>query len=481
MARLWFSKFITYKYRYPIGYGLIVVLFVALLLVAGMFVPGGMSQGETDNFIRTASIDLQNHETLAIPNMPFSTLQRASMELFGPSMFAFKLPALLCAFITGISAVLLLRRWFKPNIAVLATVILVTTGQFLYVAQSGVGSIMYIMWSVLLLLAATMITSSQRHKRFWKLAFFTIMPLSLYTPLSIYLVLAIFSAGILHPHVRYVLKRMPRTHLIILTIYSLLIIAPLGYLVARYPHLGLQLLGVPETWPPDVWQNLKILVQQYLNFMNPQSGVLMTPVLGLGSIALILLGIWQLFTIRYTARSYTLTAWIVLLLPILLINPIFTSVTFVPLLLLLASGLSYLLRKWYDMFPLNPYARFVGIVPLAILVSGLVVTGTGRYFDGYRYDPDTANSFNSDITLYNEHVNDKGISQLVVSKDELPLYTALAKYDDKTPPRIVTTAPASGTFAATRKAHVTVRNARITHIVTTDNSRNADRFYIYNK
>lgn len=481
MARLWFSKFITYKYRYPIGYGLIIVFFIALLIIAGLFVPGGLSQGETDNFVRTASMDLQNHETLAISNMPFDALQRASMELFGPSTFAFKLPALLCAFVTGIGAVLLLRRWFKPNIAVLATVILVTTGQFLYVAQSGTGSITYIMWSVWLLLAATMITSSPRHKRFWKLAFFTIMPLSLYTPLSIYLVLAIFSAGILHPHVRYVLKRMPRPHLIALTVYSLLIIAPLGYLVARYPYLGLQLLGAPETWPPDLWENLKVLVQQYLNFINPQSGVLMTPVLGLGSIALILLGVWQLFTIRYTARSYTLTAWIVLLLPVLLINPMFTSVTFVPLLLLLASGLSYLLRKWYDMFPLNPYARFVGIVPLAILVSGLVVTGTGRYFDGYRYDPDTANSFNRDIALYNEHINSKGIPKLVVSKDEFKFYTALVRYDHKTPPLIMTTTPANGNFAATREAHKTVRDARVTRIVTTDDSRNADRFYIYNK
>lgn len=481
MAQLWFSKFTTYKYRYQIGYGLIVISFIALLIIAGLFVPGGLSQNETENFARTAALDLQDHTTLAIPNMPFDTLQRISLEIFGPTIFAFKLPALICAFITGIGAVLLLRRWFKPNIAVLATIIVITTGQFLYVAQSGTGAIMYIMWSVWLLLAATLITTSERHKQFWKIAFFTIMPLSLYTPLSIYLVLAIFSAGILHPHVRYVLKKMPRPHLISLSGYSLVIVAPLVYLVARDPYLGLQLLGAPDTWPPNLWENAQTLGQQYLNFTNPQSGVLMTPVLGLGSIALILLGAWQIFTVRYTARSYTLTAWIILLLPVLIVNPAFTSITFVPLLLLLASGLSYLLRQWYDMFPLNPYARFVGYVPLAILVAGLVVTGTGRYFDGYRYDPDTASSFSRDIALYNAHINSKGISKLVVTKDEFAFYIALARYDDKTPPLIMTTTPASGTFAATRSAHMNVRDAQITQIITTDNSRDADRFYIYKK
>lgn len=481
MARLKLSDFLSYRFRYQIGYGLIILLFISLLVVAGLYVPGGLSQGETRTFVQTAALDMQDPATLSVPNLPFFMAQRASMEIFGPSTFAFKLPALICAFVTGIGAVLLLRRWFRPNIAVLATVIMITTGQFLYVAQSGTASITYIMWSVWLLLAATMITTSVKHKRLWKLLFFTVMPLSLYTPLSFYLVLAIFSAGILHPHVRYVLKRMPRPHLIILTLYSLVIAAPLGFLISKNPQLGLDLLGAPETWPPDLWQNVKILVQQYLNFINPLSGVLMTPVLGLGSIALIMIGAWQLFTIRYTARSYTLTAWIVLLLPVLIVNPMFTSITFVPLLLLLASGLGYLLRQWYGIFPRNPYARFVGIVPLTILVAGLVVTGVGRYFDGYRYDPGTASSFNHDVSLYNKHINTKGIPQLVVSEDELPFYIALAKYDHKTPPRITTTAPNTGTFAATRAAHKNIQDAEINRIITTDDSSDADRFYIYEK
>lgn len=482
MAKFQLSDFFTYKYRYQIGYGLTVLLFIALLAVAGLYVPGGLSKGEMASFVQTASLDRETPTSLAIPNLPFAIVQRASMELFGPSIFAFKLPALICAFVAGVGAVLLLRRWFRPNIAILATVIMITTGQFLYVAQSGSASITYIMWSVWLLLAATMITSSPRHKRFWKVLFFIVMPLSLYTPLSIYLVLAIFSAGILHPHVRYVLKRMPRSHLITLTVMSLVIVTPLGYLLAIKPQLLLQLLGAPASWPPNLWANLKILVQQYLNFISPQSGVLMTPVLGLGSIALILIGVWQLFAIRYTARSYTLTAWLLLLFPILLINPVFTSVTFVPLLLLLASGLGYLLREWYGMFPRNPYARFVGIVPLTILVAGLVVTGTNRYFDGYRYDPETASSFNNDVTLYNTHINSQNIPKLVVTRSELPFYIALIRFDHKTPPLILTKQPSGKTvFAATREAHKTIKDAEISTIVTTDVSRDSDRFYIYNK
>jgi len=480
MTRLLFSKFLTYRFRYQIGYSLVVLIFIALLIVAGTHVPGGLSESERTQFVETAAMDLQNANTFAIPNMPFFVMQRLSLETFGPTEFAFKLPALVAAFFAGIGAVFLLRRWFRPNIAVLATIIMITTGQFLYIAQAGTGTITYILWSVWLLLAATMITTSPHHKRLWKLLFFIIMPLSLYTPLSIYLVVAILSAGLLHPHVRYVLKQMPPIHLLLLFSISLSIAAPLIYLLFINPSLMLNLLGIPAVWPTDIWINLQILSQQYLNFMTPESGTLMTPVLGLGSIALILLGIWQQFTIRYTARSYTLVAWILLLIPILVINPEFSSVAFVPLLLLLASGLSFLLRFWYDMFPRNPYARFVGIVPLSILVAGLVLTGLSRYFDGYRHDPVTASSFNHDIALYNEHIRNKNIGKLVVTNEELPFYMALISYDENPPLVLNNVTPAEGEFAATRAAHERI-DLVPTRIITTATSENADRFYIYKK
>ena len=251
----------------------------------------------------------------------------------------------------------------------------------------------------------------------------------------------------------------------------------------KRPELGLELLGAPASWPPDLWQNIKILFQQYFNFIDPRSGVLMTPVLGLGSIALLLLGAWQLFTVRYTARSYTLTAWVVLLLPILLINPSFTSVTFVPLLLILASGLSYLLRSWYSIFPRNPYARFVGMVPLTILVAGLVVTGLGRYFDGYRYDPETAGNFSHDLSLLNTYVatRSSGTVVLQVTKSEEPFYHAVAMYYDSPSVIVTHNNPSNATdYIATRAAHrATPDETRISRIVTTDDSNASDRFYIY--
>ena len=479
MGKTLITDFFIYKWRYVIGYVLIVIAFIALLLFAGLYVPGGLSASEIKTVANSVPLSLNEPSSLAVVNAPFYAVQKLLIDFLGVTTFSVKILSLVCAFITGIGAVFLLRRWYRPNIAVLAAVIMITTGQFLYVAQLGTASITYIMWPVWLLLAATMITSSVKHKRFWKVLFFILMPLSLYTPLSIYLVLAIISAAILHPHVRHVLKRMSFVHLSGLLLMSLIVVAPLAYLIYLKPDLGWQLLGSPEQWPPNILANLQTLAQQYFNFISPQSGTLMTPVMGLGSIALICLGAWQLFKTRYTARSYTLTAWTILLVPVLMINPLYTSITFVPFLLLLASGLNYLLRSWYKMFPLNPYARIAGLLPLVILVTGLVVSGIDRYVYGYHYDPNTASSFSRDLTLLNYQVRKGDATTLVVTSNERPFYDAVAKYNNGAPLTITTDAPAAGSFAATRDAHKKLDTQTIERIVTTGYTKDADRFYIY--
>lgn len=472
-----------YRKRYIIGYGIVFLGFAALLYFAGTTVPGGLSVSEQNAFVRSAGLDLEDPSTFAITSVPFYAAQRAALELLGPSVFSIKLWGLIFALVTGVGAVLLLRRWFRPNIALLSAAIMITTGQFIYVAQSGTPSITYIMWPLWLLLTATMITTSQRHRRFWKILFFVIAPLSLYTPLNIYLVLAIISAGLIHPHVRYVLRRMSRPHLALLVAMSLIIVSPLIYLVTHNPALIGQLLGLPSSWPPHIIDNAKTLAQQYFNFAHPESTSLMTPILGLGSMTLIALGMWRLFKIRYTARSYTLVTWMILLIPVLLINPMYTNAAFVPLLILLAMGLEFLLRSWYGIFPRNPYARFVGLVPLVVLVGGLVFSGLSRYFDGYQYDPATASYFSNDLTLLDEQVRHDSTTTLVVAPDELAFYSAVAhvgKQDDRNKLTVVTqlSGRPTGKLAATHAAHNRV-GYPIDRIITTDKSNDADRFYTY--
>jgi len=477
------GKYITdyflYKRRYVLGYGAIGLAVIGLLLIAGLYVPGGLTKGEMESTVISSGLSLETFDSAAIINLPYHLLQRLSFEIFGINNLSIKLPSLILATATIIGILLLLRRWFRGNVALLTTVLVVTTGQLLFIAQSGTPSIMYIFTSVWILLTALLISRRVVWSGGWKAVLFIVAAISLYTPLSIYILLALLSAVALHPHLRYLVRRLSKVKVGLAALCALVLAAPLIYAIIKQPHIGLTLLGVPET-QPNLWDNGIKILQQYLDFITPSSGELITPIYGLGPMLLVILGALRLVTTKYTARSYIISAWVILLLPVVLINPNFVSVTFVPVVLLMAMGIDILLGNWYKLFPRNPYARVVGLVPLAILIGGMVVSGIDRYAYGYHYDPQTTSHFSRDLPLVNAELNDKdrGQATLVVGKEETSFYTAVAHHHENVVVNPPQADPATKTVIVSNAAnHDTTIG--LTRIITDRASENADRLYIY--
>jgi len=470
MATRDFSKYFLYRWRYVIGYSLIGLLLAALLLFAGLYLPGGLSQAEMNSVVRSASLAVSDPSSLAIANLPYYALQAGIFALFGVSIFTIKLPSLIIALVSAVGLVILLRRWFKPNIAVLSSLIAISTGQFLYIAQSGTPSVLYIFWPIALLLLGTQITRVKRFRMLWKVLFVMVAALSLYTPLSIYPLIAIVLAITLHPHLRNVVRRLKKTRLAIVSIIFLILITPLVWLISTTPQLGLTLLGVPTTWPPDLGVNTLTVLKQYFLFWEPSTTEVMTPVFGLGSVLLILLGVYRLVRTRETTRSYLIIFWIVCLMPVLILNPLFTTVTFIPSVLMLAAGLTSLISYWYRLFPLNPYARIVGLIPIVILVGALVTSGLARYVYGYHYAPQVAPLFSQDLALL-----PKDTRELVVSDTEKPFYSAIASYRDDIS---VVSRPTADSFVVTQQARASFEGYEVKQIITNSRTDNSNRLYI---
>ncbi len=470
MATRDFSNYFLYRWRYVIGYGIIGLLLAALLVFAGLYLPGGLSQSEMSSVVKSATLSFHDLSSLAVPNLPYYALQAGILSIFGATLFTIKLPSLILALCSAVGLVILLRRWFKPNIAVLASLIAITTGQFLFIAQSGTPSVLYIFWPIALLLLGTQITRVKRFRLIWKLLFVICAALSLYTPLSIYPLFAVFLAIIFHPHLRNVVRRIPNTQLIIAGALFALLVAPLVWLSVTTPGLGLRLLGVPTTWPPDIAANAMTLLKQYFLFWESSASEVMTPVFGLGSALLVGLGMYRLIRTRDTTRSYLIIFWIICLVPVLLLNPSFTTVTFIPSVLMLAAGLTSLISYWYRLFPLNPYARILGLIPIVVLVAVLITTGLARYIYGYHYNPQVVPLFSNDLALI-----PKDTKQIMVDDSEHDFYAAIAHYkEDFT----VTTAPTEPSFVMTRSARQAVKGYTVSEIITNGRSTDADRFYV---
>lgn len=474
MAAKDITNFFIYRWRYIAGYSAIALLLAGLLLFAGLYVPGGLSPEEMRATVRSDALSFSDASTFSITSLPYYLLQAGFFHFFGVHDLTIKAPSLIFALLSAIGLIILLRRWFKPNIAVLTSLIAITTGQFLFIAQSGTPSILYVFWPIALLLLGTQVTRTKKRRFIWKLLFAAAAALSLYTPLSIYPLIAVVLAISLHPHLRAIVRRLSRVRVAISASLAALILAPLGYLIVLTPRLGLSLLGVPTLSTPNIPENLITLLRQFFLFWEPSTTTLMTPVFGIGSVLIIGLGIYRLIRTSDTTKSYLIIIWALLLLPILVLNPTFTSVTFVPSVLLLAAGLTSLIAHWYRLFPLNPYARIAGLIPIVILVATLIGSGLDRYVYGYHYSPTTATNFSKDLSLIPDDTK-----KMVVAKDELPFYQAVANHRDSL---LVTTVPQSDEFTATRAARNSVKgDYEVAKIITTSYSNNSDRLYIYKK
>jgi hypothetical protein len=479
------TDYLLYRWRYILGYVIIGLIIASLLLLAGLHVPGGLTQEEMQSTVESHSLSATSLDAFtptSVINLPYNLLQRVSTEVLGVSNFSIKLPSLLLGALSAFGMILLLQMWFRRNVAVLTTVLIITTGQFLFVTQNGTPSIVYIFWSVWLLVAAMMISRQAKYMGLWKIVLFSVAALSLYTPLSIYIIVALASAVILHPHLRFLVRRLLKARIKIATasFCALLALAPLIYGIVKEPSIGMTLLGIPEVMP-DITNNLFILLKQYFSFATPVAGVVMSPIYSLGSMVLIVLGIIRLTTTNYTARSYIITAWAVLLLPVLLINPDFSTITFVPAMLLMAMGINTLLRSWYQLFPKNPYARIAGLIPLTILIGGMFISGISRYVYNYTYNPSTVSYFSQDLPLINSQLDkkDRVTTTLFVSAQERPFYEIVAgQYGNVS---VVSERPAtqSPLTIVSHSAHQTDPITAPTSIITSARSANADRFYIY--
>lgn len=470
MAAFDITSLYLYKWRYIIGYGVIGIVLITLLLIAGLLLPGGISVTEQLAVIRSDSLTFTNLNSFAIVSLPFYILQECSITLFGVSDFSIKLPSLILGLLSAIGLIFLLSRWFPRNIAVLASFIAITTGQFLFISQNGTSSILYVFWPVTLLLLGVLISRSSKYVFMWKVLFFIAAALSLYTPLSIYPLFAMVLAGFLHPHLRNIIRRLSKIRLMLAIVVGLIIISPLIYGIFTDPSLALKLLGVPAKFP-DFIANIVTVGKQYFDFWHPSSSTLMMPVFGLGSMLLIVYGAYRVIRTSNTTQSYLIMTWLICLIPVLIINPTFTSVIFTPLVLLLTIGLQSLVRYWYRLFPNNPYARVAGLLPLMVLVLALVSSGLDRYVYGYYYQPQTTRNFNNDLQIL-----PKKTSLLVVTPDELAFYQVVAHHNkDLT----VSTTPTGTQFTATHNAFQPYPGYTIAQIVTSNDRTDSDRFYIY--
>ena len=145
-----------------------------------------------------------------------------------------------------------------------------------------------------------------------------------------------------------------------------------------------------------------------------------------------------------------------------------------PLAILIAHGLKYLLEKWYGLFPENPYARVAAIVPLTILFAIMLVPGLLQYVYGYRYNPNIANEFRYDLAILRENLTD----EVLIVKENYDFYKIL---EDSTEIIVVDSfdSPYLSNHFAVLYGTAEGEEYQLEQIITSPMKENSDIIYLY--
>lgn len=486
------KDYMLYKLRFWIGYGALLIILASVLVFAALYVPGGFTPDEQASALRSASLSLSHPETLLVVDLPYHALQRLSISVFGLSSFSVTLPSLLFGLLAAIGIVLVISRRFSHTVGILTGGIITISAFFISLAATGAPTIMMVFWPVALLTIASFGVNRRKLHPAAVYIGSVVAALSLFTPFSIYILLALFIGGLLHPHIRYLFRKTPTEAIwtgAVVIAAALGIIAYGAYrdialltdLVYRSSHFSLNILA-----------NTILIGTQLVDFSSTSTTNtgLLAPVFGLSALTLAGVGVYSLAYWRHSVVSYIVFSWTLMLIPILLLNPTSLALLIVPLTFLVAAGSNYLLRYWYKLFPRNPYARVFALMPVTILFACIILSGVTRYFYAFHYYAPLANAPSHDTSLVEQELRDHPSATLLVAPSEKPWYrlyldsnhldnVALTDSTD----RLLRTGSLTDDVIATKASNLTTSGALLPSRVTawSNYEGSSDRLYIYKK
>lgn len=467
----------TNRYRYAFIGIIFGALLIGLMLTA-YTINNQLNRVEQNAAVRSVNLPLKERPD-SLVNIPYHTLQKISLKLFDATIPAIKLPSLLIAVVVGVGLVFLLRRWLmRPSIALITSLIAITNVQFLYLASTGTPSIMLLFWPLCLFLVGLKLVRFKK-SALWALLVATLVGLSVYTPFMIYILLAMLILAIWHPRLRLLLKTMPRKYLFA----GIGIVAILWLPLAFYPQdIGI-LAGKSEQVMTlgNLRHNAAEVIKSFVVFWYPtMTPYGIRPIFNIAVLLLILFGILRLMYDAHSARSYGLLVLVPILLLVTILNPTVLPILFIPFILLLAIGIEGFLNEWYKLFPFNPYARVIALMPLSLLLISIVISNITIFQTTYSYNPVVAQYYTRDLSLIRPLLERYPTAVIATTNYQRPLYnilkkdfpgsdTSLGYIRDSGRVTIVTT----GTGLAIDK------NTVPSYIVTDHYSMREPRFYVF--
>jgi len=296
----------------------------------------------------------------------------------------------------GIATIILfyvgMRNWYRRRIAFLATVLFACSAWFLHTARFGSPDIL-LPCVVLLLTVCGYWIATAKHSRYSYVAAIIALSLCMYVPGLLWLLGV--AAVVRRKDIALLSLRLnARQRAIVIGTAVVLVILPLLVSIIRNPHVGLELLGLPNAWPGlvEIGKNLLYVPVSLFAFtpVNPELQLGRLPLLDIFGVVMFVLGAYYYFKHRTLDRTKLLLVFLAISTVLIAIDgPVSIAIMLPAIYVIVTGGIAQLLGRWLEVFPRNPLAKSVGITLITIAVLASCLYNIRAYFVAWPNAPET--------------------------------------------------------------------------------------------
>ncbi len=304
-------------------------------------------------------------------NAPYLLLLHASQQLHGNQIFYLRFTSVIIGLFVFLCLYKLLALGFGGTVAIFTCLIFITTPWLLLSYRSAETAVMW-QWLIAVVSILAWFLRRKSKPGLVLILLSVLAAVSLYIPGLVWLL----SLGLVIGRNRIVgiIKRCSRLYLVIGAIVFLLLVTPLLVALVTHPSNIRQLLLIPERFP-SVLEILRSTAWSFFGiFWRTQShidiGIGRLPLLNIMEIALCIFGVYALFS-RTRHLTYFLAAIVIfsIIAAGMNQNPEILLIGFPALIVFIAAGLRYLYLEWRRVFPLNPFARYLALALILVIVT----------------------------------------------------------------------------------------------------------------
>lgn len=302
----------------------------------------------------------------------------------------------------GLAAVIsfyyILSRWHSGKIALLGTLLFLTSAWFLHTVRLATTDATFLLLLPLVACGAWL-NDTQRRDHFSLAAAALAAGILLYIPGMIWFILA----GLIwqRKRVYLALSTLSVWQILLIGILGLLVLAPLVVIGIEQPLSLLNYLGLP-----DKLLHWKILVSALIDIPeqlfvrgpnNPSMWLGQLALLDAFTTAMFIMGLYASYFRLRLDRTKLLLFGLVVGSVLIVTGAAAMSILLPFVYILVAAGIAFMLQQWFTVFPRNPLARSLGWGLISIAIVASCYYNLSHYFIAWPNAPATKAVFSEQL------------------------------------------------------------------------------------